>query len=113
KVENNTRTLLLRAICNNPQRKLLPGTFAEVTLKLSENKSAILIPTQALVPKLKGQSVYVVKEGKAKLIDVEIGERTEEAVQITSGNINPGDTVITTNILRLKNDAAVKIIKVQ
>ncbi|HJY64666.1 MAG TPA: efflux transporter periplasmic adaptor subunit, partial [Ignavibacteria bacterium] len=66
-------------------------------------------PTQALVPKLKGQSVFVVKEGKAKLLDVDIGNRSEEFVQITSGNINPGDTILTTNILRLKDNSAVKV----
>jgi membrane fusion protein (multidrug efflux system) len=113
KVENNTRSLVLRAICSNSNRKLLPGTFANVTFKLTENDNAIMIPTQALVPKLKGQSIFVVKEGKAKLIDVEIGERTEQYVQITSNNINAGDTIITTNILRLKDNAPVKVVSIQ
>ena len=109
KVENNTRSLVLRAVCSNPGKKLMPGTFANVTFKMSETSGAILIPTQALVPKLKGQSVFVVKEGKAKLLDVDIGNRSEEFVQITSGNINPGDTILTTNILRLKENSAVKV----
>ena len=110
KIENNTRSLVLRAICINPDKKLLPGTFANVTFKLTENDNAIMIPTQALVPKLKGQSVFVVKDGIAKLIDVEIGERTEEYLQITSNNLNAGDTIITTNILRLKDNVPVKVV---
>ena len=109
KVENNTRSLVLRAICSNPGRKLLPGTFANVTFRVSETTNAIMIPTQALIPKLKGQSVLVVKNGRAKLTDVEIGERTEDYLQITSGNINPGDTIITTNILRIKENSPVKV----
>lgn len=113
KIENNTRSLVLRAICSNPNKKLLPGTFANVTFKLSENSSAIMIPTQALIPKLKGQSLYVVKDGKATLIEVEIGERTENMIQITSGNVNPGDTIITTNLLRLKNNSPVKVMKAE
>jgi membrane fusion protein, multidrug efflux system len=113
KVENNTRSLVLRAVCDNPGKKLMPGTFANVTFKLSETDNAIMIPTQALIPKLKGQSVYVVKEGKAVLTDVEIGERTESLVQITSGNVNPGDTIITTNILRLRNNMPVKVVKAE
>lgn len=109
KVENNTRSLVLRAVCSNPGKKLLPGTFANVTFKLSETDNALMIPTQALVPKLKGQSVFVVKDGKAVSVDVEIGERTESMVQITSNNITAGDSIITTNILRIRNNAPVKV----
>lgn len=112
KVENNTRSLVLRAITVNPDKKLLPGTFANVTFIITENKDALMIPTEAIIPKLKGQSVYVVREGKAILTDIDIGERTESFVQVTSGNIQPGDTIITTNILRLKDKAPVKVDKI-
>jgi membrane fusion protein (multidrug efflux system) len=62
------------------------------------------------MPQLKGQSVFVYRNGVAKSIDVQIGLRTEEFIQITSG-LNAGDTVITTNMLRLKPDARVQIVK--
>lgn len=109
KVENNTRTLLLRAVCTNPGKKLMPGSFANVKLKLSENDKAIMIPTQSLIPKLKGQSVLVLRNGKAKLTDIEIGTRTEDFIQVTSGEISTGDTVITTNILRIKDNTPVNV----
>lgn len=109
KVENNTRTLVLRAVTNNPGKKLMPGTFANVTFLISENKDAMMIPTEALIPKLKGQSVYVVREGKAILTDVDIGERTETMIQLISDNIKPGDTVVTTNILRIRDKMPVKV----
>src|SRR4030095_16349240 len=64
KVENNTRTLVLRALCTNPKNKLMPGTFANVTFNITPINNAILIPTQALIPKLTGQSVFVVRNGK-------------------------------------------------
>ena len=111
KVENNTRSLVLRAVCENPGRKLLPGTFANVTFRLSETGNALMVPSQSIVPKLKGQSIFVVRDGKAVSLDVEIGERTENMVQIISGNIKAGDTIITTNILRLRNNAPVKVSK--
>lgn len=112
KVDGDTRTLVLRAICDNPKNKLLPGTFANVTLKLSQSKNAMIIPTQAIVPKLKGQSVYVVKNGIVKFIDVELGTRTDANVQVISPDLQEGDTVVTSNILRLKPDAKVKIEKI-
>jgi membrane fusion protein (multidrug efflux system) len=110
KVENSTRTLILRAICINPGGKLLPGTFANVSFMLSQTDNAILVPTQSIVPKLKGQNVFVVKNGRAKSVDVEIADRTDLNVRITSGNISEGDTIITTNILRLKDNVPVKIV---
>ncbi len=112
KVENNTRSLVLRAITNNSGRKLMPGTFANVTFLISENKDAIMIPTEALIPKLKGQSVYVVRDGKAILTDVDIGVRTESLIEIKSDLIKSGDTIVTTNILRLRDKAPVKVEKV-
>lgn len=108
KLENETRSLTVRAVCLNPGIRLLPGTFANVTLKLNETENAVFIPTQALIPKLKGQDVYLLKDGLAKLVSVETGNRTEERVQITSG-LNTGDTVLITNILRLRPDAKVII----
>lgn len=112
KVENNTRSLVLRAVTNNPGKKLMPGTFANVTFLISENKDAIMIPTEALIPKLKGQSVYVVKDGKAKLLDVDIGARTETLIEIRSDQLKAGDTIVTTNILRLRDNSPVKVEKV-
>jgi len=112
KLDGNTRSLTVRAICQNPGNKLIPGTFANVNLNLSSIKDAILIPTQALIPKLKGHDVFVLNNGTARLTDVTSGMRTENLVQIISG-INPGDTVITTNILRLKNGSPVVIDKIE
>jgi len=112
KIENNTRTLVLRAVTSNPDRKLMPGTFANVTLKLSEVKDAYLVPTQAIVPKLKGQSVFVLKNGIANSVDIEISNRTENTVQVVSG-LYEGDTLLTTNILRLRQGAKVKLEKIQ
>jgi len=112
KIENETRTIVLRATAPNPKRKLMPGTFANVRLKLSEEQGAFMVPTNSVVPKLKGQSVYVYKGGTANLIDVEIGTRTESTVNVTKG-LNEGDTLLTTNILRLKDGAKVKLEKIE
>ena len=113
KIENNTRSLVLRAITGNPGGKLLPGTFANVKFKLSSDNNALMIPTQSLIPKLKGQSVFLIRDGKAVLVDVEIGIRTEDMVQVSSGNISPGDSIITTNILRIKNNSPVKVVNAE
>jgi membrane fusion protein (multidrug efflux system) len=113
KVDNSTRTLILRAICNNPGGKLMPGTFASVSFLMSQSYDAILIPTQSIVPKIKGQNIFVVRNGRARSVDVEIADRTDLNVRITSGNVEEGDTIITTNILRLRDNMPVRINKTE
>ncbi len=110
-LNESTRSIVLRASANNKGTRLLPGSFVKVKLRLDNIDDAIMIPTESIVPKLKGQSVYLYQNGLAVLKDVDMGLRTDKEVQITS-SLNPGDTVITTNILRLKPEAKVKIVNV-
>ncbi len=111
KLNENTRSIILRATANNKGSKLLPGSFVKVKLQLEDINNAVMIPSESVVPKLKGQSVFLYQNGLAVSKDVEMGIRTEKEVQITS-NLNIGDTVISTNILRLKPNSKVKLVNV-
>lgn len=103
-----TRTLQIRALAQNPNNELLPGSFAKVKLALSTINNAILIPNEAVVPVLKGKIVYISKNGKVQEVKVEAGTRTDENILITNG-LNVGDTVLTSGIMSLKKDAPVKV----
>jgi membrane fusion protein (multidrug efflux system) len=108
KIDPGTRTLKIRAVCSSSYKELVPGAFAEVELNLKQINDAILIPTVAIVPELKGQSVYLYKNGVSVPQKVEVGIREAERVQITSG-LNKGDTVITSGILQIRPNSKVKI----
>lgn len=108
KIDPTTRTLQIRAICSAYNRELVAGAFANVELKLKEINNAILIPTVSVVPEMKGQRVYIVKNGAVVPQPVEIGIRGETRVQILSG-LSVGDTVITSGILLLRPGLKVKI----
>ena len=108
KIDPGTRTLQIRAICNKYDRGLVAGAFANVELSLNNNNDAILIPSIAIVPELKGQRVYLFKNGIVTPQQVEIGIREEKTVQITSG-LTVGDTVITSGILLIKPGSQVTI----
>ena len=110
KIDLNTRTVQLRAICRNKEGKIFPGSFAKIELILKQSPNSILIPTESLIPELKGQKVFLCKNGKAQSQKVETGIRTDTQIQITSG-LHAGDTVITTGIMQLKQDAPVKIME--
>ena len=107
-VDIDTRTLRVRALADNRDGKLLPGTFANVLLPLDKINDALFVPTQALIPIQNGKKVFVANAGKAKEIIVETGARTDKDILITSG-LKSGDTVLTTGVMSLKDGAPVKV----
>lgn len=96
-----TRNLKVRAVVNNQSDHLLPGAFTEVMLKLHENKNALMIPTQAIIPAEQNKSVILAKNGKAHLVIIKTGTRKASDIEITEG-LQPGDTIVTSGILFLK-----------
>ncbi|HEY0030876.1 MAG TPA: efflux RND transporter periplasmic adaptor subunit [Bacteroidia bacterium] len=108
KIDMSTRTLHVRAVCPNVKGDIYPGAFARVQLALSDIDSALMIPTEAVIPDLKGKKVYRIKNGQAEPVKVITGLRTDEKVQITEG-LNIGDTIITRGIMSLKPGSPVKV----
>jgi membrane fusion protein (multidrug efflux system) len=96
-----TRNLKVRAVVYNESDHLLPGAFADVLLRLNEKKNALLIPTQAIIPQEDSNSVIMAKNGKAHFATVKTGIRKVSKIEITDG-IQPGDTIIITGLMFLK-----------
>jgi len=107
-INATTRTLQLRAKAANPNGELLPGSYANVQLPLSVINDALLVPTEAIVPVQNGKKVFVTQNGKAKETMIETATRTESNILVTAG-LNPGDTVLTTGIMTLKEGSPVKV----
>jgi membrane fusion protein (multidrug efflux system) len=97
-VDDQTRTVLLRARVANPELRLRPGMFARVQLELGVREKAIWIPEAAIVPK--GQESFVFRVtagpgggGKADLVRVQTGARKVGEVEIVKG-LAAGDLVV-------------------
>ncbi len=108
KIDAATRTLQLRALCDNKSEKIFPGAYVQIELHLKKIPDALMIPTQAVVPVLKGQTVFVSKKGVATSVPVATGIRTSSTVQILSG-LSAGDTVLTTGLMQLRPGMAVRV----
>jgi membrane fusion protein (multidrug efflux system) len=108
RIDVTTRTLQVRALSPNMNGKIIPGSFVKVLLVLKEFKDAILVPTQAIVPVLKGKNIFVYRNGKAEAQPVETGIRTDTKIQLVDG-IHPGDTIITTGIMQLRGGMPVNV----
>jgi membrane fusion protein (multidrug efflux system) len=108
RIDAATRTVLVRAWCENPGARLLPGASASVELTLTELPSAILVPSVAVIPGLNELNVFVVgKDGKAQRRAVEAGTRLESTVHILSG-LEKGDVVITSGLQQMRPGQLIK-----
>lgn len=107
-VDVNTRTLVIKALADNSNNSLIPGTFANIKLTLKSIKNAILIPSVAVTPILNGKQVYVVEHGKAKTVNIVSDIRTADRILVTKG-VNKGDTVVTSGIMALKPGTEVEV----
>ncbi len=61
RVNQETRNILVRATLPNPERRLLPGMFASVTVLEDESRQVVTVPRTAISYSLYGDSLYVVK----------------------------------------------------
>jgi membrane fusion protein, multidrug efflux system len=101
KIDINTRTIGVRALYPNSREELKPGRFASISLRLSQLSNTIAIPTEAVIPEMDGEKVFIFKSGKATSVKVTTGLRTESRIQIQSG-LKFGDTLLTSGILQLR-----------
>ena len=100
-VEENTRSLAVRAIVKGSKHTLTPGTFAKVKLVMGESDQALMVPNTVIVPQGRKKLLYLYQGGKANPVDVVTGVRDSTSVQILEG-VKPGDTIITSGILYLR-----------
>ncbi|MCG2461887.1 efflux RND transporter periplasmic adaptor subunit [Flavobacteriaceae bacterium F89] len=103
-----TRTLKMRAIAENPEGKLYPGTFANVNLPLQVVNDALLVPAEALIPIQNGKMIFVSSGSTAKEVVVETGARGDSSVRVISG-LKVGDTILTSGVMALRNGTPVSI----
>ncbi|MGQ0511976.1 MAG: efflux RND transporter periplasmic adaptor subunit [Betaproteobacteria bacterium] len=109
-VDEGTRTILVRARVANADFKLRPGMFARVNLQLGTREKAVWVPEQAIVPKGQDSFVYRVAQGKAALVQVQLGIRKPGEVEVVKG-VAAGDLVVTDGTLRLFPGAAVMLMQ--
>lgn len=107
-VDQNTRTLQVRAEVTGKNKELVPGLFAKVNLQLGKNDRALLVPTQAVIPNIRNKQVVLLRGDSPTFAVVETGMRDSAYVEIIHG-VSVGDTVITTGLMAIRPETKVKI----
>lgn len=108
-VDPDTRTALVKAYVPNPDARLRPGMFANLTLILNTRQDALVVPETALLFQGQTTSVFIVDaQQTAQSRPVKTGIRLAGLVEITEG-LSIGDVVVTEGTQKLHPGAAVKV----
>jgi multidrug efflux system membrane fusion protein len=108
-VDSGSDTIRLKASFPNAERRLWPGAFVDVTLQMSIDPDAIVVPTAAVQPSQQGLFVFVVKSDQTvETRPVKIAW-TEGNETVISEGVRPGETVVTDGQLRLTPGAKVSL----
>ncbi len=119
RVDRDTRTILVRAEVASPDKKIMPGMFANVTIDAGVPRNIVTTPRTAIAYSLYGNSVYVVRPDDAnKGFDgplhaerriVRVGETREDRVVLLDG-VAAGDRIVTQGQIKLQPNAPVRIV---
>ena len=107
-VDAETRSLKVRALYPNTDERIVPGRFVSVEVVREEISNAIAVPSEAVVPEMGRQIVYLYRNGKAQPQEIVLGLRTEDKVQAVQG-LEKGDTLLTTGVMQLRTGMNVRI----
>jgi multidrug efflux system membrane fusion protein len=108
-VDVTTGTIKLKATFVNRQRRLWPGQFVNVSLTLSSQPDAIVVPSEAIQTGQSGQYVFVIKSDltvDARPVTV---ARSLDGESVIGNGLKPGERVVTDGQLRLVPGAKVEI----
>ena len=85
RVDPALRTVNIEAEVPNPDGRLLPGMLMNVTVDLGTREDAVVVPPLAVRLQGANHFVFTIENNKAKRIDVEVGQRDPDKVEIVKG----------------------------
>ena len=106
-----TRTFIVEVMVPNRQRKLVPGMFARVSLKLGQ-REALIVPAIAVLqqPGTNERYVMIHDNGTARKVAVKIMNRMDDQLEIASPELKGGEEIVHVGQANLKNGAPVKVV---
>jgi membrane fusion protein, multidrug efflux system len=119
-VDTTTGTIRLKGTFQNTSRRLWPGEYTNVRVRLSTQPNALVLPNQAVQTGQDGTYVYVVKDDPAfcartggappcaEMRPVTTGLRVDQDIVINKG-LEAGETVVTEGQLRLAPGSPVQV----
>jgi len=106
-----TRTFTVEVKVPNKQHTLKPGMFARVSLKMGETE-ALIVPAITVMqqPGTNQRYIMVLENGSAKRINVQIINRHDDQLEISSPEIQGGEQLIYAGQAKLEDGDKVNVV---
>jgi len=111
-IDQISRTFQVEIAVPNNNEELRPGMFCRALFETGEVE-AVLVPTLSVL-KMQGSNeryIFIEENGTAKRVDVTIGRRFDNKVEIISDLIKEGDNIIIEGQSRLVDGVSVEVVK--
>jgi membrane fusion protein (multidrug efflux system) len=107
-VDEATRSMRVKAMVNKQSSRLFAGTFAKIQLSMGRNQTALMVPTQAVIPQARAKKVMVLRNGIAEMETIVTGVRDTAMVEVVNG-LKIGDTVLISGLLATKPGSKINV----
>jgi multidrug efflux system membrane fusion protein len=112
-VDATTGSIRLKAFFDNPEQHLTPNQFVNIKVNINTLKSALIIPTNALLHGAQGDYVYqIMPDNTVQAVTVKLLETHDDQLAI-SASLNSGDQLVTDGNDKLRPGSKVRIIPAQ
>jgi RND family efflux transporter MFP subunit len=106
KIDDSTRTMIVEMEVPNPTLELVPGMYANVTLKVDQRAHVLAIPVESVPPG--GRSVLLVNAAhRVEQRPVQLGIETPSKYEVLSG-LEEGDLVMLGNVAQVSSGQRVE-----
>ncbi len=111
-VDRKTSVVKFRALLDNQNKYLMPGSFSRVTLKGIVQKNVVMIPQKALLQNPLGTIVFVAKNAHVKVVPVIVARESGKNYILKRSALKSGDKIIVNNFFRLRPGSKVTVDKI-
>ena len=106
-IDSQTGTIKLKATFANAERKLWPGQFVNIRVRLDVRKNSIVVPVPAVQRNATGTFAYVVNpDRKVEMRPIKVAQ-IDEGIALVDSGLDPGQNVVVLGQDRLRPGAAV------
>jgi RND family efflux transporter MFP subunit len=108
-IDRVNRTFEVEILVPNREGKLKPGGFAKVAILTQLDSEALTVPLEAPITFAGVTKIFVVENGRAKDVPVELGMQGLEWVEVTAPKLPKGTQVVTSGQSALADGTPVTI----
>jgi RND family efflux transporter MFP subunit len=111
-INPQSRSFDVEVSIDNSKNLLRPGMFSRIAIDL-KNTNALVLPAVAVL-KMQGSNVrylFVDEDGKAKRVEVELGKRFDDKVEVISEELKAGEKIVVDGQARLLDGAELEVVK--